>query len=182
MCSNVPSTKEKTGLFIEGKIEGVSVCMIIDTGSNTSIVTFGKDLSYIEPVPNLLKSVTGERRNVLGVISLTITVGNRDIYQKFQVADIDEDCILGLDFLHQQCVNLNIVEEQLLIGDVQVPLLHSPVVNDTCHRVVAVGNITIQPYTEPVINARIMSHPGTGGRGIVEPVGELFLAFLLVRC
>ena len=42
--------------------------------------------------------------------------------------------------------------------------------DNTCYRVVAVRDIIIQPYTEAVINAQILNHPGTGEWGVIEPI------------
>ena len=94
--------QRKAGLCVDGKLEGKTARMIVDTGSNISIVTtqllrnIVKDLSCVKPVPNCLRSVTGEKLNLLGTVTLKLKIGNREILQLFYVADINESCILGL--------------------------------------------------------------------------------------
>jgi predicted aspartyl protease len=152
---------------VEGKLEGKTMNMIVDTGSNISIVApqllrnIGKDLSCVQPVPNCLKSVTGEKLNLLGAVTLKFEIGNREILQSFYVADISESCILGLDFLQQQRCQLNITNGILSMGNVQVPLLH-PLTDDLdmlCYRVIALEDINIQPHSK-------------SGWGVIEPADE----------
>ena len=94
--------QRKAGLCVDGKLEGKTARMIVDTGSNISIVTtqllrnIVKDLSCVKPVPNCLRSVTGEKLNLLGIVTLKLKIGKREILQLFYVADINESCILGL--------------------------------------------------------------------------------------
>ena len=100
--------QKKDGLCVDGKLKGKTARMIVDTGSNISIVTtqllrnIAKDLSCVKSVPNCLRSVTGEKLTLLGTITLKLEIGNREILQSFYVVDISESCLLGLDFLQQQ--------------------------------------------------------------------------------
>jgi hypothetical protein len=175
---------------VEGKLEGKAMQMIVDTGSNISIVTpqllrnLAKDLSCVQPVPNCLKSVTGEKLNLLGTITLKFAIGNREILQSFYVADISESCILGLDFLQQQRCQLNITDGILSMGNVQVPLLH-PLTDDLnmlCYRVIALEDINIQPHTEAVILRKwLITLARMGGESLNPLTRNLFLESSLVK-
>ena len=151
--------------------------MIVDTGSNISIVTtkllrnIAKDLSRVQPVPNCLRSVTGEKLNLLGTITLRLEIGNREILQSFYVADISESCILGLDFLQQQHCQLNITDGLLSMGNVQVPLLHpwTESLDLPCYRVIALEEVNTQPHTKTVIPAKVVNYTGENRWGITEP-------------
>jgi hypothetical protein len=81
----------------------------------------------MEPVQNCLQSVTGERLNMLGKITLKVKIGNQDILQLFYVAEINETCILGLDFLCQHRCQLNLTDGVLSMGTIVIPLLQSSV-------------------------------------------------------
>ena len=173
---------------MEGKLEGKTMNMIVDTGSNISIVApqllrnIGKDLSCVQPVPNCLKSVTGEKLNLLGAVTLKFEIGNREILQSFYVADISESCILGLDFLQQQRCQLNITNGILSMGNVQVPLLH-PLTDDLdmlCYRVIALEDINIQPHTEAVVPAKVVDYTGKSRWGIIEPADEESIPGVLI--
>ena len=162
--------KEKDGLFIEGILESYLVSMIIDTGSNISIVSrhtlqnLGVELSNVQPVKNCLRSVTGEKMALWGRIVLKLGIANQEIFQNFWVADIDEDCILGLDFLEQQGCYLDVTNRVMGIGDVRLPfLVRSRDDNKAellCYRVVALEDVSVQPRTEVVIPARVINYSG----------------------
>ena len=164
-------------LYKGKKLEGKTARMIVDTGSNISIVTTqllrntAKDLSRVQPVPNCLRSVTGEKLNLLGTITLRLEIGNREILQSFYVADISESCILGLDFLQQQHCQLNITDGLLSMGNVQVPLLHpwTDSLDMPCYRVIALEEVNIQPHTEAVIPAKVVNYTSKNRWGIIEP-------------
>jgi hypothetical protein len=154
--------------------------MVVDTGSNISIVApqllrnIGKDFSCVQPVPNCLKSVTGEKLDLLGAVTLKFDIGYREILQSFHVAEISESCILGLDFLRQQRCHLDITNGMLLMGNVQVPLLHSlsDDLDRLCYRVVALEDMNIQPHTEAVVPAKVVDYTGKSGWGIIEAAEE----------
>ena len=126
----------------------------------------------MKPVPNFLRSVTGEKLNLLGTITLKLEIANREILQSFYVADISGSCILGLDFLQQQqhC-ELNITDGLLSMQNVQVPLLPPSTdgVDMSCYHVIALEEVNIQPHTEAVIPAKEVNHNGKDEWGIIEP-------------
>ena len=147
------TVQENKGLFVDGTLESEMIRMTIDTGSNISIISprtlgdIGLNQSNVQPVNNNLKTVTGEQMYMSGRIILKLGLGGKEILQNFWVADISENCILGLDFLEQQGRHLDIVNETLTFGNVRVPLFH--LVDDStsflCYRVVAAEDVYIQP-------------------------------------
>lgn len=51
-----------------------------------------------------LRSVTGEKKQMLGKITLNFGLAALEVFHSFWVAEIEEDCLLGLDFLdHHDC-------------------------------------------------------------------------------
>ena len=60
---------------------------------------------------------------MLGRIVLKLGVANKMVFQSFWVAEIDEDCILGFDFLHQQSCCLDFTNKVLEIGNVKLLIL-----------------------------------------------------------
>ena len=96
------------------------------------------------------------------------------MFQSFYVAEISESCILGLDFLQQQCCQLNIEDGLLSMGDLQVPLLHTSMddLDMSCYRVLAVEDVNIQPRTEAIIPAKVINYTGKNRWGIIEPADD----------
>ena len=112
--SNAAATILKTGmmrgftdsLVISGNIEGASCDMVIDTGSNITIVRpvvlqrVSKDADIdVHPVNCLLRTVTGETTPVRYRGKLTLQLGNFKAVYDVLVANIENECILGHDFL-----------------------------------------------------------------------------------
>ena len=78
------------------------VCEItVDTSSNVSIVRpdilSGEKQNLIEPVNSCLRIVTGERAPIHGNGQLQLVIGSLLIHQELWIADIHDDCILGLE-------------------------------------------------------------------------------------
>ena len=176
------------GLYVEGTLEGTPVHMTIDAGSSRSILRhqmlqhIGLDPSSIHPTPNCLRSVTGERKPMSGRITLKIGVAGYELLHNFWVADINEDCILGLDFLIHHGCHLDIKDKLITVEDVTIPLPHMPGDGSDfgCYRVVAIENTYIKPYTEAVVPARVLGYSGQSNWGIIEPTVNQSISGLVV--
>ena len=166
----------REGLYVEGKLEDEAVNMTIDTGSSISLIKYevlekiGLDLSNVQPISNYLQSVTGEKKRMSGRITLQCHIGDRQFLHNFWVADIHENCILGLDFLNEHNCFLDLKDKVIKLGNISVPLLH---VSDRdldfkCYRVVALEDVSIPPQSEIIIPARVLTYPGGGEWGIIE--------------
>jgi hypothetical protein len=88
----------------------------VDTGSNISIVRpdvlSGSNQELIQPVNSCLRTVTGERAPIHGKGSLQLGIGSLVMPQELWVADIHDQCILGLDFLKAHGCQVNLQREQ----------------------------------------------------------------------
>ena len=100
----------------------------MDTGSNISIVTpdvlQGVSRDVIRPVNSCLRTVTGERAPIHGKGQLQLRIGSRVIPQELWVADIYDECILGLDFLQVNGCQVNLRDQALVIGDEEVEVIN----------------------------------------------------------
>ena len=94
------------GLVTPGSVGGSSCILTVDTGSNISIVhpeilQRSSIRATIQPVESQLRTVTEETAPILGRTSVQLTVGSFQAKQEMWVAEIADECILGLDFLQQ---------------------------------------------------------------------------------
>ena len=111
---NPPTKILKTGmmqgmadsLIVAGSIEGSNYDMVIDTGSNITIVgpdvlgRVSNDVNIkVQPVDRLLRTGTRETKPVRGRGQFTFQVGKLKVVHAVWVVDIKNECILGLDFL-----------------------------------------------------------------------------------
>jgi hypothetical protein len=169
---------ERDGLYVEGTLENCLMSMIVDTGSTISLLSgqalrkFGLNMSNVQPVKNSLRSVTGEKMSLFGRIVLKLRIANRDFFQSFWIADMNEECILGCDFLEQHGCCLDMTNKCMMIEDMRVPLLDR--LNDDggcgfpCYRVVAMQDTCVEPHTEAIVPAKIMNYNGKSEFGIIE--------------
>ncbi|MBJ5695604.1 retroviral-like aspartic protease, partial [Salmonella enterica subsp. enterica serovar Derby] len=113
---------EHDGLFVEGTVDDVPCQMMIDTGANATIIRpdILNDLSehprqLFSPKGVYLRTVTGDIAPVHGKIELQFQISTIRVKHLAYIADIHDNCILGLDFLR----------EHDFVVDLQETLLHS---------------------------------------------------------
>ena len=128
----------------------------MDTGSNISIVRpdiLGRvDQDLIEPVNSCLRTVTGERAPIHGKGQLQLGIGSLLVPQELWVADIHDDCILGLDFLQSHNCLVNLKDRALTIGGEEIPLRKQPATTEpTCCKVVLAERVQLPPRSEMVV-------------------------------
>ena len=112
-------------LVVVGAIEGVLCEMIIDTDSNITVVrpdvlkrVSKNEVLDVHAVESCLKTVTGETTAVRSHGRVNIQVGNFKIMHDVagDVAQIENECILGLDFLIPNNYVVNVAKTCLHIG------------------------------------------------------------------
>ena len=112
--------------MVPGMISGASCEITVDTGSNISIVRpdllSGVNQDLFQPVHSYIRTVTGEQAPIHGKGRLELGIGPLVIPQELWVADIQDQCILGLDFLYPSGSQVNLHDQVLSIGEHQIPL------------------------------------------------------------
>ena len=107
-------------LTVSGTINGRTCEITVDTGSNISIVrpdVLGPaSQKLIEPVDSCLRTVTGEHAPIHGRGQLQLGIGSLVLPQELWVADIHDECILGLDFLQTHSCQVNLKDGSLIVG------------------------------------------------------------------
>lgn len=86
------------GLTVSGSIDGYNCNLIVDTGSEISIVHPDILQSWkrenLQPVTPTFRTVTGQKAPMLGKCELSIRVGSTELSKPVWVADIQDPCIL----------------------------------------------------------------------------------------
>ena len=150
-------------LIVAGALDGVCVNITIDTGSNISIVhpnvLPAASSSRVQPIPgSAIRTVTGEQAPIIGKILLQVRIGSCVLPQEFWVADIQDCCILGLDYLRANDCQVNLPEQMLIIGEEEVPLLkhgNKERGDIQTYRAVLEGGVTLPPLSESVVPAKV---------------------------
>ena len=146
----------------------------MDTGSNISIVRpdvlSGVSQELIQPVSSCLRTVTGERAPIHGKGQLQLGIGSLIIPQELWVADIHDECILGLDFLQSHGCQVNLRDGALILRGEEVPLKRSPAAPEpTCYKAVLTEGVCLPPLSEVVVPVRVDGTEADYQWGLLEP-------------
>ena len=104
-------------LTVSGTINGTSCEITVDTGSNISIVRpdilKDVDRSVLQPVHRYIRTVMGEQAPIHGKAQFQLGIGPLVVPQELWVADIQDQCILGLEFLYPNGCQVNLRDQCL---------------------------------------------------------------------
>ena len=94
------------GYFVPARVGNMPLTFLVDTGSNATILRHGlldnwpqEHLPSLKPVNIQLVTATGDCSPFHGKAEVEISLGNQKLKQQFLFADIENDGILGIDFL-----------------------------------------------------------------------------------
>ena len=123
-----------------------------------------------------LRTVTGETAPILERTTVPLTVGTFETQQDMWVAEIAVECILGLDFLQCNDCQVNMKEGVLHIGNEEVQLQQPQVSEPTCCRCCASATITLPPYSESIVQAKVEGDWTTTGKWVMLQADKSTLA------
>ena len=165
--------------MVSGSIDDNHCMITIDTGSTITIVCPGvlskEKRQHLQPVSGWLRTVTGEKVPFKGKSELALKIGTTLSSQQAWVAKIQDECILGMDFLRPHGCLVNLQDDTLRIDDEEVPLLRpTPAgLRQSCFRAVLEETIDLPPHSESVIPVRVEGLVHDSERlGILESDGE----------
>ena len=98
-------------------------------------------------------------------------IGSTEVMQQMWVANIHDQCILGLDFLAPRGCLANLKDNSLWIGGEEVPLqrLYLELTSPPCCRVILDETVDLPPYSESLAPVKIQGQLLTNGKwGILE--------------
>ena len=135
----------------------------IDTGSNISIIRPDilpeQQQQTIQPVSQSFRTVTGEKAPILGKGDLRVRIGSQEVVHPMWIADIQGECILGLDFLELHGCGLDLRDSVLYLNGDEIPLLKTEegcsVASAKTYRAVLDTTISLPPHSECVAPARV---------------------------
>ena len=162
------------GLVVCGSINGKECQITVDTGSNISIVRpdlLQGNADSIQPVNSYLRTVTGETAPLCGQGELQVGIGSFEVLHKMWVADITEECILGLDFLTEHACKVNLQDNVMTLGEEEIPLEKPESKEAKCYRIVAKNMVKLLPNAETLIPGEAVgySEHGSSRWGLLVP-------------
>ncbi len=131
---------------------------MVDTGSNISIVRpdvlqgLGEETT-VQPMRSCLKTVTRETAPLRGRCTLQLGLGTQEMAQEMWIADTQDACILGLDFLQPYGCQVNLKDGALILREEEIPLKKpsSSKARAVCCKAVLMEGVTLPPLSEMVV-------------------------------
>src|SRR5215469_2657116 len=111
---------------------------------------------------------------LLLLVSRMVTIYERE----FLVADITDECILGLDFMDKFGFIINIAGRTLKQGNVEFPL-SSEEQAITVRRVTLVSDVVIPPMSEYIAWAQLDSNPKHQQVSMIQPKDETDMDYVI---
>ncbi|GFS76524.1 retrovirus-related Pol polyprotein from transposon 297 [Nephila pilipes] len=120
-------SEKKNGLYLEGTICGVPCLMLVDTGANVTllrtVIAQKLNQQFICTASNIfLKTATGEKAIIHGKLDASNECGSRRFQHEVYVTDITDPCILGLDFLRELNLTVDLERNEIRTGGEEIPL------------------------------------------------------------
>lgn len=154
----ISQVKEGHTLIIDGKINGKPCELTLDTGASRTIISY----RFLQHINNShfnhsrnvqLLTATGQHINVRGETDVEIKFGERLYVQKVIVADIMDDCIIGLDFLNKYNCQIDFkngilrceTEEMYMKGGCE-------------GKVHCIRNVLLQPWSQTLVPVKLVSN------------------------
>jgi predicted aspartyl protease len=167
-----PLKKRNDSLLVDGRINGTTCTMTVDTGATLSIVR----PDVVECLKNLqikgsdliLKTATGEAVRVLGEADVRLELGSVKVIHRVVVADIVDDFILGLDIMNKCGFVLDIKNRMLQTGNEEI-LLHLSTASIDEVRVIVSEKVRLQTNSEQIVLAELEGDPGRYRTGNIDP-------------
>ncbi|KAJ3601447.1 hypothetical protein NHX12_032415 [Muraenolepis orangiensis] len=105
------------------ELDGHACRALLDTGSNITLVrpgvlwgTNGVLSVAWTPTAVQMRTVTGERANMVGTKVVHIRMGDQEMMQEVWLAPIQDPCIIGLDLLARWGAQIDVSQARLTIG------------------------------------------------------------------
>ncbi|GBL73806.1 hypothetical protein AVEN_230773-1 [Araneus ventricosus] len=118
---------KKNGLYLEGSVCGIQCLMLVDTGTNVTLLRtdlaqkLKEQLIYM--ASNIsLKTANGEKTEKRGKLDASTECGSRKFHHRIYAVDITDPCIHGLDFLQKFNFTADLEKNERRTGGEEIPL------------------------------------------------------------
>ncbi|KAI5725816.1 hypothetical protein M8J77_020471 [Diaphorina citri] len=130
-----------------------------------------------------MRTATGHEAPVYGEVKLDTRLGSVIIPHTYLLADIVDECILGLDFLNEHDISINFCDKIMTLGEVEIPLTLGSAETGRVYRTYVTETTSLAPLSETVVWTRLNESPVGQKYFLVEPEpvkGEMMTARTLV--
>ena len=152
----VQQLKSGNMLRIPVSVNGVNIQAIVDSAAEVTIISDGI-YRRLSPKPETVKTVrfhtAGKNLQMLGFVVGPIEVKLEDnIFKEWvYVAPIEDDMLLGLDFLQKYKVDINISNSTLVLGNLKIKMSSTPTPNKSLGKVSVLKKRVIPPNSVKLV-------------------------------
>ena len=153
------------GLYIPVNFRGQVLSCLIDTGASLSVLStrIWENSDLCKPVrlhsyDKAIVTASGNTLDVSGTTTIAVKIGYFDYRVEGIIADIENDMLMGLDFMKQYNCALDIVNNVLTINEEKLTLNCEG--NIGCHRVVAKEDVNVPAMPEKIIHGKVINLVG----------------------
>ena len=171
-------TLKGAGLYVGGQVETAPVDWIVDTGCTVTLVSRSVfDKLHPDDRPELflhsreLVSADGSPLKTLGEAQFNISVGSKTVVHRAVIADIQNDGLLGIDFLKQHEFMIDFTTNRLHCKEDSIQAHCKLEKTDRACRVSVADHTVIPAGTRTIITAK-SSRPLAHGSWLVEPLSR----------
>ena len=167
-CNSIETARAnlKHSLFVEGNFRNEPVPdMLVDTGSAITIASLQlwkrvkRENEQLLPPDRQFTVANGDSLQVIGQKKIKLQVGSFCEYCEIYIAqNLVHDFVLGIDFLHENKIDILNSVNALQIGDELVPT-HRKVLGST-NSIVLAQDTTIGPFEEAVLPGEVNDPEG----------------------
>ena len=166
------------GLYADCKINGIDTECLIDTGATLSVLSLKawdiisqSSSNDIKPFKMQVFTASGSQIEVKGKVSVTIEICGIQCIVDMIVADIDNDAIIGLDFLKDNSCKLDIENATFTVKDRRCKLGLAGKLG--CYRVTESETVEIPARSEAIIEGKVsVLILRQSDLGMVEPANK----------
>ncbi len=172
----------REGIFVYASVNAVKVRFMVDSGSRPTILNtkvFSRMPEEVRPPLTEdygLKVADGNPLSNKGRGEFSLNLGAVEVQHHIYVADIEEEGLLGYDFLHRYQCDLLFKSKRLIVNDPDPDNDNQHDIEDDsrpmmCHRVAVKETTVIAANSEQLLSAKLVTRPQTQGKqmGVLEP-------------
>uniref|UniRef100_A0A2A4K0Q2 Peptidase A2 domain-containing protein n=1 Tax=Heliothis virescens TaxID=7102 RepID=A0A2A4K0Q2_HELVI len=170
---SISQAHDGNSLIIKGEVNGRPCKLTLDTGASRTVISsqlanrvLGDSFVRYDHI-NLV-TATGQRITVRGEREVELKLGNIIYQHKVIIADIVDDCILGLDFMRQHNCEIDVNQGVLKYGSEEVFMEGAP-----SGKVYCLKTTTLPPRSETMVPVRLPQNSGQRNRcSLIERLDE----------
>jgi predicted aspartyl protease len=152
----ISQASDGNSLIVPGRINGKSCHLTIDTGASRTVIHSGllrENGKYGGPRTSHLQLITatGQRIPVWGEMKIAVKIGEKIYWQEVVVADILDDCIIGLDFLKNHQCSIDVKNGVLNCGNEQIPMEGGKL-----GKVYSLADARLPPKSQTLVHVKLM--------------------------